>query len=222
MPSFESMKSGYANMWASAEVTKRATVERVASGIMENRGKYEAVSHETGVPWEWIACVHHRESSGSFAGVLHNGERIIGTGKKTRLVPAGRGPFSSWEAAAIDALKFKGLHLIADWSITRMLYQFEDYNGWGYFNYRKVNSPYVWAATSHQQPGKYVADGKWDATATDKQLGCAAVLKVLYELQGIDSAADAPKPSPAPTTPDKPASLLSVLLSLFLAIFKRK
>ena len=224
MPSFESMKTGYANMWASAKVKRRATVEKVARGILVNRGKYEAVAHETGVPWEWIACVHHRESSGSFAGVLHNGQRIIGAGRKTTLVPKGRGPFETWEAAAIDALKLKGLHKIADWSIPRMLFQFEDYNGWGYFNYRKVNSPYVWAATSHQQPGKYVADGEWDATATDKQLGCAAILKVLYELEGVKEppkpSTHAPKPAPAPS-PDKPASLLSAFLRWLLDMLKR-
>ncbi len=56
--------------------------------IKSNQERYEEVAKETGVPWELIAVIHYREGSLDFETVLHNGERIIGTDKKTKLVPA--------------------------------------------------------------------------------------------------------------------------------------
>lgn len=179
--SFASMEKGYGNLWAKMHVTRPVDAEAEAAAILKDRAMYEAIEAETGVPWYWIACVHARESSRDFGGVLHNGERIIGTGQKTRLVPAGRGPFASWGEAAVDALAYKGLDRIADWSLERCLYEFERYNGFGYVS-RKVNSPYVWAGTSLQQRGKFVADGDYDAGHWDGQLGCAAILKSIAAL----------------------------------------
>lgn len=176
MPSFAETERGYAALWAKAKLT--GNTARVVARILANRKRYEEVERATGVPWAWIACLHDREASGLFTGVLHNGERIIGTGKKTRLVPAGRGPFKTWAESAIDALKLKGLHKVTDWSIARMLYEAERFNGWGY-TYKGVNSPYVWAGTNLQQSGKYVADHVWDPKAWDTQLGVAAVMMAL-------------------------------------------
>lgn len=196
---FEQGKVGYQNLWDKAELlpAKAAEARAVAKRIVQNRARYEAVSKKTGVPWVWIAAAHQRESGGDFRGVLHNGERILGTGKKTRLVPADRGPFTTWEEAAEDALEIKGLHKITDWSIPRMLFEWERFNGFGYAK-RGVNSPYVWAGTTLQQRGKYVADGKYSATTWDTQLGTAAVLKALDEiaeepLQKPQEKADEPK-----------------------------
>lgn len=168
-------------MWQRMSVTQTAEADAVARKIIANAARYATVEAATGVPWFWIGCVHDREAGLSFSGVLHNGEKIIGTGRKTTLVPAGRGPFATWEDAAIDALRMRGLQNIKAWPIARCLYEFEGYNGLGYTS-RRENSPYVWAGTSLEQPGKYVADGKFDPSADDKQLGCAAVLSRLYAL----------------------------------------
>lgn len=154
-------------------------VDAAVKKILANKEKYEAVSKATGVPWDLIACLHYRESSLSFAGVLHNGERILGTGKKTKLVPAGRGPFLTWESAAIDALMLKKKIMPAEWTIETELRFAECFNGLGYFN-RGLLSPYIWAGTTeHNERGKYVADGKFSATAVEKQLGVVALLKKL-------------------------------------------
>lgn len=198
-PSFAASRVGLANLWAKATISADDHARAVAAArkLIANRARYEAVQAKTGVPWWWIACVHWRESSGDFAGVLHNGERIIGTGRRTKLVPAGRGPFATWEEAAIDALTMPGKQLdrITDWSIPRALYQWERFNGTGYIA-RGVNSPYLFAATSLQQRGKYIADGKWSSTAWDEQLGTVAIAKALVELD--PHALDLPsKPSPA-------------------------
>ena len=181
MPTFEAMRQGYQNLWNRMTVKSQSEALSAAEGIIADRARYENVQEKTGVPWFFIGPVHHRESNRSFAGVLHNGERIIGTGRKTSLVPAGRGPFSSWDEAAVDALKHMGLDKISEWTLPRILYEFEKYNGFGYIKF-KVNSPYVWAGTNLQQAGKYVSDGKFSSAHWDTQLGCAAILKKLIEL----------------------------------------
>ncbi|RAI34510.1 hypothetical protein CH340_08770, partial [Rhodoplanes serenus] len=202
-PTFEAARQGYVAMWSSASIKsdRRAAAEKVARRIVANRARYETVQRITGVPWFWIGAIHDRESGGDFRGVLHNGERIIGSGRKTKLVPKGRGPFSSWEEAAIDALWLKSLQKITDWSIARQLYEAERFNGFGYVS-RGVNSPYVWGATNHQQRGKYVRDGVWSVTAWDTQLGVAAVLRALVDVSP-DVAARM-----APATPAAPAAVM--------------
>lgn len=178
LPSYESMAAGYAAMWKSMTVTRKAECDQAARRILAAKARYQAVERTTGVPWFWIGVVHMRESSNNFAGVLHNGEHIIGSDRKTRLVPEGRGPFATWEAAALDALAMHGLNRIKDWPIARLGYEAERFNGWGYIP-RGVNSPYVWSGSQHYRGGKYVADGVFSYSAMDQQLGCLPVLKSL-------------------------------------------
>jgi lysozyme family protein len=202
-PSFASTQPKYRRLWNSARLTRSSQADAAIGKILPNRWRYESVEAKTGVPWYFIAVTHMRESSNNFKGVLHNGEHIIGTGRKTRLVPKGRGPFSSWEEAAIDALRLKGLHKIKDWSLERVLYECERFNGWGYHNKGRV-SPYVWAGTNHYVSGKYVADGVYDSGHVDTQLGVAIVLKKL-EAKGfrVDPKPNArSEPEPVPPPPD--------------------
>jgi lysozyme family protein len=180
-PSFASMAAGYRAMWKSMRITRQAACDQAARRILAARDRYVAVERVVGVPWFVIGMWHMRESSNNFAGVLHNGEHIIGTGRKTRLVPAGRGPFNSWAEAAIDALKMKGLHQIKEWPIERIGYETERFNGFGYVA-RRVNSPYVWAGSNHYTTGKYVADGVFSMGHVDTQLGCLPVLAALCKM----------------------------------------
>jgi lysozyme family protein len=95
-------------------------------------------------------------------------------------VPKGRGPFASWEAAAIDALDVCPPHASrwTDWSAGGALTLLEQYNGLGYAA-RGLPSPYLWAHTDQYVSGKYVADGHFDPNAIDHQLGCAVLLKAM-------------------------------------------
>ena len=141
-----------------------------------SKKRYQVVSENCQFPIDLLFALHYREASCSFAGVLHNGEKIIGTGKKTKLVPAGRGPFESWEEAAIDAIMMKKSLFPSEWTLANKLAFAERFNGLGY---RKTGelSPYVFAGTNfHDETGKYVADGKYSSTAPEKQLGVAAIL----------------------------------------------
>lgn len=166
---------GYENKIANA-------AKKVKSGILI----YQSVEKLTGVPWELIGALHNMESSCNFSGCLHNGEKIIGTGRKTTLVPKGRGPFATWADAAVDALKWDGAAAIVNWTFEKMLRFAEHYNGVGYLKFHPYeSSPYIWACTSiNDGTGKYVADGKWDPSAdTHKQVGVAAIFKSL-EMNG--------------------------------------
>lgn len=214
MPTYAGTRAGYRHLWDKMHVTREAEASSAADGILRDRTRYEAVEARTGVPWFWIALVHLRESSRDFRGVLHNGQKIIGTGKLTTLVPKGRGPFETWEEAAVDALTYMGLDKIDDWPLERCLHAFERYNGWGYFG--KINSPYVWAGTNLYSRGKYVADGKYDPNHVDKQLGLAAVLKILTELSD-DIADSLDMGAASPVEPEEKSTMLESAKALVAA-----
>lgn len=216
--SYEGLKGEYTRLLARMVITRAGEGRAAALRLADNRARYQRVEAETGVPWRFIAIIHNRESGGNFAGVLHNGEHIIGTGKKTRLVPAGRGPFKSWEEAAIDALRLKGLHLIEDWPRERICYEAERFNGFGYRN-KSLPSPYLWAGSNNYRSGKYVADGVFDPSAVDKQLGCMVVYDYLAKMgEVIPQPIPDVEPIPAPA-PRK--SFLQILAAILKAIFKR-
>lgn len=205
---FEKTRKGYGNLWRKAQIKPgkdAINAERFATLITANESRYRAVSAKCGgVPWYFIGALHMRESSCNFSGILHNGEKIIGTGRKTKLVPANRGPFSSWEESAIDALKLKGLHLIKDWSAARMGYEAENFNGRGYIG-KGVNSAYLWAGSTNEQIGKYVADRVWDANYDDPQIGVMTVLKRLCAKRpDIDAELNGPAVIPPPPDIPKP------------------
>ena len=243
-PTFEERKAHYEAQWSIMTVKPErvSSVDRSARLAISNKSRYLAVAKATNVPWPVIAIIHMREASGSFAGVLHNGEHIIGTGRKTTLVPKGRGPFATWEAAAIDALKMRGMGSVKDWSIARICYETEAFNGWGYWWHGDKSSAYLWAGTNIDGGGKYIADGVWSSTTQDAQNGCMAVLKRIIELDATvalviglsaptaPAPAPAPKPAPAPAPAPAPkpapapqkSSWLSALLGALSAIFKKK
>jgi len=180
-PTFVQLSPRYTRFWADMKVTGVAALDSAGAKLIRSKARYEKVGEALGIPWWFIAILHHRESSGNFAGVLHNGEHIIGTGRKTRLVPAGRGPFTSWEEAAVDALKMKGLHTIREWSVERVCYEAERFNGFGYF-WKGVPSAYLWSYSNIYIGGKYVADGVWDGNARDQQVGVMPLLKRMMAL----------------------------------------
>lgn len=223
MVSFHEVEAGYKKLLARMEVLpERATaLSKVAARCVRDRARYLGVEKRTSVPWEFIAALHNREDP-RFNCCLHNGEPIIGTGKKTKLVPAGRGPFSTWEESAIDALMMPPhcLHLVSDWSDARVAYEAERFNGFGYMLHPQwnENSPYVWGWTNiYDGHGKYVEDGRYDPDAEEKQCG---VMPLYLTLKGVTIAVppppDIPKPEP------KPAPWWASLLGAIGSIFKRK
>jgi lysozyme family protein len=174
MPTFAISKAGYRNMWDKCQIlpAKLTAVNAAAKKIMDKKSVYEAVGI---CPWFMIGAIHYREADFDFNTYLGNGDPL---NISTIHVPRGHGPFPNWEAGAKDALEYDGFNEVKFDSIEQVLYSLEAYNGWGYTS-KGVNSPYVWGGTNLQEPGKYVADGKWDASVMDSQLGCAAIIKAI-------------------------------------------
>jgi len=186
MPTFASMLPKYTEWLKRCQIKPnwQGAYDRMARYSVANRAKYQAIEDATGVPWAWVAAAHMRESGGNFKGVLHNGEHIIGTGRKTRLVPAGHGPFETWEEAAIHAVKLKGLDKVTDWTMERLCWEWERFNGLGYA-FKGRPSPYLWAGTNIYVSGKYVRDGVYDPGHVDTQLGCVG-----HYLRAMDLASE--------------------------------
>ena len=199
------------------------------------KARYQAVSKRTGIPWAFIAVVHERECSQDWAGSLAQGDPW---NRVSVHVPAGRGPFKSWEDAAIDALIDSAPHAArnTDWSIGGTLAMLEQYNGLGYAA-RGRPSPYIWSGTNQYVSGKYVRDGVYDPNAVDSQLGCAGLLMAMMALDPTIKFPGAPTPivksavarTSAPiqrsaissiTQPSK-GSIGAFVASLLSAIFKR-
>jgi len=174
------LKMANARRWIAARPTRNFS--SVAKHLVDPAAKarYVAVAKKTGVPWWFIAVAHERESSQNWKGSLAQGDPWD---KVSVHVPAGRGPFKSWEDAAVDALTNCGPFAARnkDWTIGGTLTMLEQYNGLGYFK-RGLPSPYVWSGTDQYKSGKYVRDGVFDPNAVDKQLGCAGLIMAMKTL----------------------------------------
>ncbi|MFC4212415.1 hypothetical protein ACFOWA_14545 [Pedobacter lithocola] len=135
------------------------------------------------IPWYFIACAHYLECSFSFKKHLHNGDPLT---NYTVKVPAnrpkvGHPPPFTFEESAVDALKLMKFNEISNWNLPTVLRKLEAYNGFGYFKYHQINSPYLWSYSNQYSKGKYVSDGKFDSKAVSKQMGAAVILKRMEE-----------------------------------------
>lgn len=232
------LKAANEQRWASAKVLKSATFTRIARHLVDPNSKrrYLTVSAKTGVPWAFIAVIHERECSQDWTGSLAQGDRW---NRVSVHVPAGRGPFRSWEEAAVDALANCAPYaaINKDWSIGGTLTKLEEYNGLGYAS-RGVPSPYLWAGTDQYRSGKYIRDGLYDPNAVDSQLGCAGLLLAMIALDpsisfgkspivGLPTTSHPPAPDfpeplrPSLTHPSK-GSIGAFIASVLSAIFNSR
>ena len=210
MHTFEALRMEYSALWQRMEISQRAAknVDTVARKLLLSKNRYLAVAAKIGAPWFLVAVLHERESSADFTAHLHNGDPLA---LRTHQVPAGRpvkgAPPFTWEESAIDALKLKEMHSVGDWSIERIAYECERYNGWGY-RHHSTPSAYLWSFSNIYQGGKYVADGVWSAVALDRQCGTMPLLKRIAEIDrsialfaGPPQIRDGPSPSQKPSAP---------------------
>ena len=185
---FEDVKDGYHNLYSTMVIkpSKFAEAQVIANTIIKHRARYE---NPCGVPWYFVAILHIREAGGvpDFTRYLGNGQCLNAI---TTAVPAGRGPFKTFEEGVIDALVLMGYDKIKDWSVERMLWLFEKFNGLGYFG--KHNSPYVWSWSNLYSVGKFDVDGHYVATLVDEQPGAAVLLKIIMGLLGMTDTIVAP------------------------------
>ena len=165
-----------------AENFKIVELTKVCKKIIIGKPTYEQIEKATGVPWNFVGCLHFMEASLRFEACLHNGQPW---NKKTTIVPIGRGPWNSFVDAAIDALKYDKL---ADkpegyWTLARMLAFSESYNGTGYRR-KGILSPYVFAYTNLSgELGKYVKDHVYDPKAEHNRPSVGAILLMLKQME---------------------------------------
>lgn len=180
---FSVLKPEYTKLLAAMKTTKVREVNDTARRLLRNKHLYEPVSNKTGIPMGFIAASFEREASSNFSRSPAQGDPW---NKKSTHVPKGRGPFDSWEAAALDAYHLNGLDKVGagNWTWELACFYGEIFNGLGYRDWHHMRSPYLWGGTNLQQPGKYVADGKFDAKHFDSQLG---IIPVMRQMALIDS-----------------------------------
>lgn len=154
-------------------------IMKAAKSLLPGKPRYDHLRDITGVPWTLIAMIHKMEGDGNFGTYLGNGQSIH---RRTSIVPIGRGPFSTFEAGALDALQLDGLTGVKNWSTGLELQFAEKFNGLGYIrSHPSERSPYIWACSSvNDGTGKYVADGQYSPSANaNAQVGVATMMKQL-------------------------------------------
>lgn len=232
------LMSGNAERWSKVKINPAredlfiTTGRRLVAPTAKLR--YQSVEAKTGVPWHFVAVIHQRECSQNWGGSLAQGDPW---NRVSVHVPSGRGPFNSWEEAAVDALINCAPYTArnTDWSIGAALTKLEEYNGLGYAA-RHQPSPYIWSGTDQYKSGKYVRDGVYDPDVVDSQLGCAGLLLSMMALDpsiGFEKRRPAlQSPAEHPTIPSKSyppsisnpskGSIGAFVASILAVIFKRK
>lgn len=176
-----------ADEWDGAQVAPRwaATLDKLVTRYQRSAAIYERLARlrKNGVPAPILFALHYRESDNDFRAHPHEGSPLL---HRTRYVPRGRLPAPAeppftFEQSAEDAYYVADRLDRKDWR-TRLgaLEAIESFNGMGYRR-RHLPSPYVWSGTSRYTRGKFVADGRFDPLAIDKQAGVAALLKRMRE-----------------------------------------
>lgn len=218
MTDIAALKQRNAERWKAAKLTRGPEFIPVAKRLVAAKARYQAVEARTGVPWYFVAVTHEREASQRWDRQLGQGDPL---NQVSTHVPKGRGPFSTWENGAYDALVNCPPYAARnkDWSVGGLLTMLEQYNGLGYAN-KGVPSPYIWSGTNQYSKGKYVADHVYDPNVVDKQLGCAGLLLAMRDLDPsialgeVRPATPIPMP-PKPPAPVPPQSLWEKITGLF-------
>lgn len=178
---FNDLKAEYAANYQACTPRPQAAqnIDFYVSRLNKFKNVYASAGSDLRIPWYFIGILHAMESGFNFGGHLHNGDPLTA---RTVHVPAGRpltgAPPFTWIDSARDALMFEGLQHETEWTLPRVLYLFERYNGMGYRK-RGVPSPYLWSFSNLYSKGKFVADGHFDPNAVSAQCGAAVMLKAL-------------------------------------------
>ena len=208
---FPGLKDEYATLWQTMKIRPERTAEiQFIFGKLTapaNKARYQAVQASTNVPWYVVAIIHNLEAGRRFDQHLHNGDPLTA---RTTHVPKNRPPNGdppfTWEASAKDALEFDGLTNVSSWSLERIAFELEKYNGFGYRNnHPHVKSPYLWSYCNIYTSGKYTADGSWSDTAVSDQCGAMVMLRYMIDQGAITVPSEGTPPQPEPSPPLPPS-----------------
>ena len=189
---------------AVAKISRLSQADEAAREAIRYRGTYETAVAGTTIPWWVVAGLDYREESYSHARYLGNGQVLS---RITTEVPAGRGPFATWQEGATDAMRVVKLSVVGhplsewrDWSLEGAATACELWNGPGYAEMGRA-SPYVWAGTTAYSGGFYPSDHHFSATAQDPRCGVVAIWRAM-QLQGVNLGFEDGKDKAAPSTAD--------------------
>ena len=90
---------------------RRAEFDHIARYAIAHKAIYQEIEAATGVPWALVAVIHRREGKADFGTYLGNGQPLHAV---TTMVPRGRGPFNTFTAGAVDALRIDSLASVRD------------------------------------------------------------------------------------------------------------
>lgn len=158
-------------------------IDQGLDAIVKGKSLYIASEAATGVPWFFIAGLHYRERGCNFMYQVLNGEPYR---FKTTKVPVGYGPWPDWPSSTRFAMAHWKMKF-PEWKdktliVPKMIMEWEDWNGEGYENWHKKDSPYSWSGSDHGLGlGKYASDGKYDPNMVDQQVGCAVLLRAAMD-----------------------------------------
>lgn len=179
---FTVLRDEYSQLLAAMVVKPEAAhaIDEVAQRILKSRARFDLVTAAIGVPVVFSGPSFEREADLNFNLSPAQGDPWR---QVSRHVPKNRGPFKSWQDAAVDAYRLNGLDQVggANWNWELVCFYFETFNGFGYRDFHHMHSPYLWAGTNIQTIGKYTADGKF-AQEWDTQLGAVPVARRLAVL----------------------------------------
>lgn len=200
---FTTLKPEYAQLLQMMKVRpeRQALVDSTAKRLCGLMDRYTPVTKAIGVPEIFIATSFEREASSNFKLNPAQGWPLNSTSK---WIPH-NGPFRTWQDAAIAAYKLNGLDKVGagNWTWELICFYGEMFNGFGYRDYHRMHTPYLWAWTNIQAIGKYDSDGHFDPGHWDEQMGTIPVARRMVELMpelavgGTISPTDIPAPRPS-------------------------
>lgn len=179
---FLALKPEYTQLLAAVQIRDacRKDVDHCAVRLLGFKSRYETVSARTGVPVIFIAALFEREADSNFTKNAAQGWPLH---SRSQWIPE-NGPFPDWASSAIAAYHLNGLDKVGggNWTWELMCFYGELFNGFGYRDFHKMHSPYLWGATNIQSRGKYIKDKQFDPNEMDVQIGIIAMMRRMVEL----------------------------------------
>lgn len=200
MPTFEALKAGYERDLLSFRITDMPQTIETAKRVLRGKDRFLPVQEQLKIPAIWMMASFEREASSNFNLSPAQGDPWR---RKSVNEPKGRGPFSSWEASALDAYRFDRIQdFPADtWTWAFAAYTGERFNGFGFRNHG-IRSAYLWAGTNMYTIGMYISDGSWRPGVRDHRVGIIPVMRLMNQLDPTLHLVDAlPVMIPPPIEP---------------------
>jgi hypothetical protein len=204
-PASRSMDAAHALLERSAAASGLPTADRYGSADTIAEGDdVESLAGDLGeAPTKLIIPSARGEAVDTFArGAIHIANPVSAQALFTQQVLAVAAveadahvsqvwnPPNDWDSSAMDALTVEGFTGKTDWSLARVLYRWEAYNGFG-SRARGINTPYLWSFSTHYERGKFLSDRHWDPNLVSKQCGVAVMLRALVDAGQVDPLPDA-------------------------------